>query len=301
MLIWDNAITTVQGFTSDVTQDTFLKLMMNVGYKLILAELGRPQTEKTKTASTVAAQQYYQAPPDYLWMKELTVTVGSVTYVVEEEESQEMWDRLNMVSRQSAVPNYFFVRPSFGYSGTEFGIWPIPSAVNTMNLIYEATEKDLSQTQYTTGTITVTNGSAVVTGSGTTFTASMVGRYFQPSGTLDDGLWYKVSSVSTGTSLTLENNYQGTTQSGQTYVIAEAFALPDEMQILPCYYAAFHYFGGPKKDTQSAQMYGQLFVDGLKSAKKRYGSKSRNNVIRSKKFARVYPLYPAYFPSSGIT
>lgn len=72
---------------------------------------------------------------------------------------------------------------------------------------------------YTTGTISVTNGSATVTGSGTswaTTTNAEANEYIQ----LPDGKWYKIVSVSNDTSLTIERTYQGSTQSGQNYVIS---------------------------------------------------------------------------------
>lgn len=72
---------------------------------------------------------------------------------------------------------------------------------------------------YSTGTISVTNGDATVTGSGTswnTSTNAAVGEYIQ----LPDTKWYKIASIASDTSLEIEISYQGTTQSGQSYVIS---------------------------------------------------------------------------------
>lgn len=72
---------------------------------------------------------------------------------------------------------------------------------------------------YSTGTLSVTNGSTTVTGSGTTWataTNAEAGEYIK----LPDGKWYKINSVSTNTSLTIEVSYQGSTLSGQTYTIS---------------------------------------------------------------------------------
>lgn len=72
---------------------------------------------------------------------------------------------------------------------------------------------------YTTGTISVTNGSATVTGSGTTWSTSTnaeVNEYIQ----LPDSKWYRITAIGTATSLTIERTYQGSTLSGQTYVIS---------------------------------------------------------------------------------
>lgn len=300
MLIWDDAITTCQDLTSDTSSAslTFFKRMMNIGYKFILAELGRAVTEKTKTASTVAAQQYYQMPPDFLWFKDLTITVGSTTYPVPEIVNQEEWDYLNQTSQSSSIPTYCFVRPSYGVGGAEIGIYPIPSAVNTINLVFEAGDKDLAQSAYTTGTVTVTNGDDDVTGSGTTWIAAMVGRYFQITSEAGDGLWYKVATRTGNTAITLENYYDGSSGSSLNYKIAEAFNLPEEMQILPVNYALSFYYDMKKDDRKQADHWA-LFNRGLISGKRRYGTKSRSNIIKKNPWRRLGGnIWPSHFPQS---
>lgn len=72
---------------------------------------------------------------------------------------------------------------------------------------------------YTTGTISVTNGSAAVTGSGTTWNTSTnaeVGEYIQ----LPDSKWYKITAIASNTSLTIESTYYGSTLSAQSYIIS---------------------------------------------------------------------------------
>lgn len=72
---------------------------------------------------------------------------------------------------------------------------------------------------YTTGTISVTNGDNTITGSGTTWNTSTnaeAGEYIK----LPDGKWYKIVSIASNTSLDVELNYQGATLAGQTYSIS---------------------------------------------------------------------------------
>jgi len=70
---------------------------------------------------------------------------------------------------------------------------------------------------YKTGTVTVTNGSPTVLGSGTTFLVSVsAGDLF----TIDGSHIYEVTAVNTNTSLSLGHNYAGTTASGADYLIA---------------------------------------------------------------------------------
>lgn len=69
----------------------------------------------------------------------------------------------------------------------------------------------------TAGTVSVTNGSATVTGSGTSWTSTMVGALFQVDG---DANVYTIASVASATSLTLTANYSGATASGAGYRIS---------------------------------------------------------------------------------
>lgn len=68
----------------------------------------------------------------------------------------------------------------------------------------------------TTGTITVTNGSASVTGSGTLFATNFVGAN---DILVVDGAMYVVKSVTSDTALTLTQPYAGETASGKSYDI----------------------------------------------------------------------------------
>lgn len=301
MITWDSALTISQKLAQDTNSDTitFLNTLMNTGYKEILSELGRPVTEKTKTTVTVANQQGYQMPIDFNWLKSITVTVGSTRYTPDEEESQEQWDYLNSSTRYGDIPELYFVRPRFGFQGNEVQLYPIPStAGNTVTVVYEAIDRDLSQVKYTTGTISVVNGSATVTGVGTTFTSAMVGRYFQITSDTGDGLWYKVVAFVSTTSITLENYYQGTTISTVNYQIAEAFGLPEDLHMLPIYYAVWHYMMFRRDKTRSDQ-YGGLYKLGLSDAKRRYGTKSRSNIIKGNSRIGAWGgSYPRNFPNS---
>ncbi len=60
--------------------------------------------------------------------------------------------------------------------------------------------------EYSTGTVTVTNGSKTVTGDGTTFTTAMVGRKFRSN---DKNPFYRIGAFVSTTEITLEENYQG--------------------------------------------------------------------------------------------
>lgn len=70
---------------------------------------------------------------------------------------------------------------------------------------------------YKTGTVSVTNGSATVTGSGTAWVANArVGQAFALEGS---GVQYEIAAVVSDTELTISPAYLGATQSGQSYAL----------------------------------------------------------------------------------
>lgn len=72
-------------------------------------------------------------------------------------------------------------------------------------------------TWYKTGTVSVTNGSATVAGSGTAWVANArVGQAFALEGA---GEQYEITAVVSDTELTISPAYLGSTQSGQAYII----------------------------------------------------------------------------------
>lgn len=106
-------------------------------------------------------------------------------------------------------------------NASNFIDWTISN--NTLLLVDNSSRiqkyRGSTNANYATGTITATNGSSTVTGSGTTWNTSTnaeAGEYIK----LPDGKWYKINSIASDTSLTIEVAYQGSTLSGQAYTIS---------------------------------------------------------------------------------
>jgi hypothetical protein len=74
---------------------------------------------------------------------------------------------------------------------------------------------------YNTGTVTMTDGSATVTGSGTTFTSGMVGRLIKVS-----TYSYLISAFGSSTSITIDRNWENATESGSSFSIVGAVITP---------------------------------------------------------------------------
>lgn len=113
-----------------------------------------------------------------------------------------------------------------------------------------------------------------MTGSGTTFTADMVGRYFR---TTDDGNWYKIASYTSGTVITLEREFGGTTATGEAYTIGQMPILPDGYHMAPVHYAVGHYW--LLNDASKATSYLSLFERKKEDLKREHGSKYNSPVV----------------------
>lgn len=93
---------------------------------------------------------------------------------------------------------------------------------------------------YSTGTVTVTQNSTTVTGSGTTFTAAMVGRQFRV------GLAapiYTIAQYVSATEIALDSPWGGPSGSAQTFMIYQCFFTPpsDFHQFITLWDPAFNW------------------------------------------------------------
>ena len=257
-------------------------ILMNDSLRQILSGRRWKFLEKTKTLSTVASQQAYVLPSDFLWLDGLRVTIGTTVYRPIEIHSREQWDRINMFSGTSDIPQYFFI-----FNGS-LQLFPTPasSTANAITFVYVRRQKDLSVADYTTGNIlTATNGSAAIVGTGTTFTAAMVGRWLRitdsDTANKGDGEWYQIASYTSATAITLETLYNGTSISSGTaaYAIGQVSLLPEAFQALPVYKALVHYFTSVKPDQLKSKLYNDMYVNLFSDMEASEAGKSNNNVL----------------------
>lgn len=268
MLTFNDQYSMAQEITSDTSaaQLVIFKRDINEGGAMFLNRLGRKFNKEYKTANLVANQQYYQLPSDVLRISEVRCLNGTVYYSPQLVTSEEEWNRLNTTTVSGSVPTHYYVR---GFN--EVGFYPIPSASVTsgLSVSFEPQHVLLSQADFTTGTVTVSNGSVTLTHSGTSFTTAMVGRYLQVTdGT--DGRWYRIASYTSSSVLSLENYYEGTSGSAKTYRIGEVMKIPQAYQDAPVYYAVDRFYL-TQNDQTSAQRFATRFDMKVKSAKETYG------------------------------
>lgn len=281
MLTFNQIYSEVQSQTLDTdTVGTLpmIKRAINQGMRKFGAILNRDWRDAERTFSTVASQQYYQMPEDAIRIKSITITVGSIVYPVTEIVDEELWQQLNRRSQTSAVPEYYFVKGS-----DQYGIWPTPSASGTNNglLTFERAMRDMTQDDYTTGSIQVVNNSAAVIGTTTVFTAAMVGRtlFVDPTGATGDGAGYKIASFTDTTHITLENNYAGISGSGKSYIIGEVPDIPEEFHESLIDYAGYRYYRR-RKDLQTAKDLKAAFDEDILLCQENYSSKSSSQYFR---------------------
>ena len=263
--------------------------LVNTAYRLITSAKDWDFLQRTKTDSTVASQQFYNLPADYDSLVNVTVTQGTTVYTPRECPSRVQWDSLNATtSWTSNFPEWYFI-----FNGT-IGFYPTPSSstASAITYIYRKRISDLSSADYTTGNISaITTATTAVTGSGTTWTAPMAGRYIRvtPTDTAlasGDGLWYEVSSA-TATAIVLSDAYLGSTISSNTaYTIGQVPVLPEPYQVLPVYKAVEIYFSSIMPDTPKAELYRRQYDEYYARLLADYGPKTSNVVIET------MPRYP---------
>lgn len=299
MLSYGGMQTQCQDLASDTTSDSlvFFKRNLNLGLAKLQSELGAYYTEETRTDTTIASTNSYQTPENFVRLKSLYITVGGIQYPLEEVFDESLWRQLqsSATSSTSDIPQKVFIRRE------TYEIYPTPtSSSNTITMIYESGGSELTADDYTTGTITtLANGGVAVTGSGTTFTSAMAGRYLKVN---SDGGWYKIASFGTTTTLTLSKKYQGIAiaAGSETYVIGQMPNTPPSTHILPVYYSLWQYYKGPKQDSTMADSYKQDWEEGLKQAKATYGRRYSTRVIPSQRNLRkgIGILNPNWFPKN---
>lgn len=241
---------------------------------LTQAVLGQFNTSTilASSSASIGGVQFYPMPPNYSKLKDITITVGVLRWTMTEVRTREEWDNLNVFPYYASIPSKFFIYPG-GDRGGQIGIWPIPSTTgNVITFNYKFRVPDLSVADYTTpGTVSVSNGSTAVTGSGTSWTVTpnqqLESRWIQfaptaSSSTTGDGLWYQIASVNSATSITLYQPYQGTTVTSSpaaSYTIGQMPLIAEDFQDMLVWKALTYYFSSivdnPKKREEFKQVY----------------------------------------------
>lgn len=283
MLTFEDQYEMAQSITSDPSASALVtfKRDINEGGAMFMNRLGRKFNKQYKTASLVADRQYYQFSADVLRISGVRCLHGTFWYTPELVASEEEWNRLNAITVTGNYPLRYYIR---GFN--EVGLHPVPSSsvASGLEVSFEPQHVELTQADYTAGTVSVTNDSITITHSGTGFTPQMVGRWFQVTdGT--DGKWYRISAYVSSSALQLENYYEGITGSGRLFRIGQIMSIPQAYQDAPVYYAVDRYYL-TQNDQASAAQFSARFKEKVKSAKETYGRSTSQYGIKSRPNSR---------------
>lgn len=266
---------------SDAANLKIFKRDMNTGATKLVKRLGNEEYLRySRFTDLQQGIQYYQMPEDAHRLKEVVVSSGTYVPPMEQIPNESAWRLMNMLP-QTGVPTHYFIR---GYK--EFGLYPIPSAniAQGIELVFSPTHTNMTEEDYTTGTVTVSNGSTAVTLTGGVFTSRMatLGQWFQVTDGSDEN-FYKITQYNSPTSITIENFYQGESGNTKTFRVGQIMdKLPDEYLEAPVDYALFRFYS--KRGViglQQAQYFQSLWAQALQDAKDEYGQVTDNQVVNA--------------------
>jgi len=142
---------------------------------------------------------------------------------------------------------------------------------------YEYVKKITKMSDYNTGTAEVTNASTTITGTGTTWTSSMVGQYFRVdlNGTGDSSIWYKIAAFVSTTELTLDRDFEQASEALLDYHVSAApVAFPSEFHEFLLYEGLTLVMGEQTDPTIENAQAQKTFI--LSDLKKNYKSRNTN-------------------------
>lgn len=227
--------------TNDTNAMTTLGIYINDSIRTICNLQGGKLRflEATKDMATVANQEGYQIPNGFRKLIDLYIYSGTgnptdTIYAPEMIFDPTKWKLIKQYKLgTSDVPYFTYVE------NQKYYIQPIPSTTgNLITLRGRLQTRDLSIADYTTGTIvSVAKGGTAVVGSGTVWTADMVGRYIQITETTaangGDGFWYQIGGYTSATSISLLKPYEGTSISAGSaaYTIGQCSVIPEAYDV----------------------------------------------------------------------
>lgn len=282
MLTYSTALSTYQGWTDTSSENvTNGTQFLNDSVRTICNLQGGKLRflEATKDIETVATQEGYQIPAKFRKLIDLYVYSGSggdsdTIYSPEMIFDPTKWKYIKQARYGSSSTPYFTY-----VENQKFYINPVPSVSgNKITLRGRINIPDLSIADYNTGTIvSIANDATTLTGSGTTWTADMVGRYINiPQTTAaggGDGLWYEIGGYTSATVLELLKPYEGTTiaAGSAAYTIGQVSPIPEAYQMAIVYRACALYWED-KSDGEKAKRFWLRYDGGNEAGyNKEYG------------------------------
>ncbi len=118
-------------------------------------------------------QDDYLLPEDFI-KSDTALYEGNFGGLIFREPTEDLW--YNRFTYSAGTPRFYTIRGNTLFLGRlTICFWPYPDIARTIDFIYQRRSRSLRWEAYTTGTVTLTDGSTTVIGNGTTFSSSMVG------------------------------------------------------------------------------------------------------------------------------
>lgn len=227
--------------TSDTVQMALIDQNINDSIRTICNLQGGKLRflEATKDMTTVADQEGYQIPNGFRKLIDLYVYSGAgsssdTIYTPEMIFDPTRWKRVQQFRLGTGDTPYFTY-----VENQKYYIQPIPATTgNLIRLRGRLQTRDLTIADYTTGSVvSVANGGTAVVGTGTTWTADMVGRYITITNTTaangGDGFSYEIGAWTDATHITLLKPYEGTSIAAGTaaYTIGQCSVIPEAYDV----------------------------------------------------------------------
>jgi hypothetical protein len=250
-----------------------------MGSRKVLSMSNWTFNKDKKYISTGTNIQEYDPPYNSAKIEYVNVWHGNVWYVPPEIRSGSDWAKLNNVQSYSSIPQYWYV----SNRSKKVKLWPIPTDVSgTIKIGYVKKIRDMSTTDYTTGSVYVgTANSIYFNGVGTSWGSTMIGRSIcvTASSTQADNYWFEIDNVSSAGSLTVKESIPAAFGS-VAYTIADLIPMPDGFEDLPTWYALSQYYQTKEKPT-IAREYERVYKEGIEELINR-DSRSATNLITKK-------------------
>lgn len=220
--IYEEVQSSVQ--STSATELILIKRDANIATQRFKSVMTRAWSRIAKKANSVASQQDYQLPRSVLRVSGVDYLSGTTYYPLVEVSSEQQWNTLNAMGNGTGQPRFFFPKGKDVIS-----LFPTPGEAVTdgIRVYYEPKQPRMISADYTTGTVTVTNGSTTITHSGTGFTSDMVGRYIYVTDG-SDGNDYQIVEYTDTSNVVIENYYEGTSGATKNFVIGIVPDIPDE-------------------------------------------------------------------------
>lgn len=263
---------------TDQDDVTFAIQDINDAQRIIEASARRFWTRGQFTANLVAGQQYYTLPAEVMRITTVRANTGGESYQwpLDEVTSEMLWNKFNIIpSNTVIVPLMYFVR-----GANEFGLYPIPSVATNAGVIVSAEVRanDMGIDDVITTSVTVTNGSQFITSPSVEFPMNMIGMVFSTTDG-SDGKWYRVAAA-TASQLTLENFYEGPTETLAPCIIGQAPLFPEAYHMACAYYAAAQFYSARGDDAAAIDKYTGLFNSMLDQYRQNYAVKTTGVVMK---------------------